>query len=544
MAADQEPPSQSETIRVKPKKPFSFYMPVLALCLLAVITSWDATSLAIALPTITKDLNGTTTLQSFWANNAFILGVAVIQPIHVSVSDVVGRKLPLYVSMALFAIGSAVFASARHTVALIIGRAIQGLGGGGLDVLEEIILADITTLKQRPLYLCFIALAISTGSIAGPILGAVFSQFSSWRWIGWINLPIVGISFLLVLAFLRLRPVKTPWPVKIRRIDWTGIALFTIGATATASSISWAGALYPWSSWQTIVPLTIGVTVLIVFSFYEKRPDYAILPYRIFTNTTSVVSLVTGLLHGAILYTLLLYVPLFFQAVFLQTPLDAAQSTLPLAVLTVAFSVVAPVIIEITRCYRYLLLTGWAFTAVFLGVWSLIGYNFTSRAAAYTFQALMGIGVGTVFTGTQVPMQASVLHVDDTGLAVGMLVVFRLFGGLLGLAASSTAFSVVFDSNFDTLLGPPIPVEIQSLKDATQSIPFIPKLRELNLPPGTMDVVLQNYTRSFQAVWYILTAFSIVGFVVSLWLRDLTLEKEEVGRQGFDEMIVSNSDDP
>ncbi|KAI0403549.1 MFS general substrate transporter [Xylaria palmicola] len=512
------------------KKPFSFYMSVLMLCLLAVITAWDATSLAIALPSITQQLHSTT-LESFWASTAFILGVTITQPVYVSVSDVLGRKGPLYASMVLFATGSIIFAAAPNMAALIAGRVIQGLGAGGLDVLEEMILADITSLKERPLYLSAIALAIATGSIAGPLVGAVFSEFD-WRWIGWVNLPIVGTAFLLAVAFLHLQPIRAPLAVKMRRLDWTGIALFTVGASATSIPISWADTLYPWSSWRTILPLAVGVVVLAGLGVYEakKKPADSIMPCRIFSSFTSVSSLVCGFLHGLILYTGLLYLPLFFQAVFLERALDAAKSVLPLAFLVVASSFLTPVAIEMTRRYRILLWFGWALITASMGACSLIGRD-TSRAKTYAIEALLGIGLGVVFTGTQVPIQASVIHVNDTGLAVGMLVVFRLFGALIGLAVSSTAFISVFRENM--ALHNPLPEQLRDLNDATQAIAFLSTLRTLNLSAETLDQVVSTYNKSFQAIWYILASFGVLGFVSSLFTRELSLENEEVGRQGF-----------
>lgn len=489
---------------------------------------------------ITSDLQGTT-LESFWASVAFILGVAITQPIYVNVSDVLGRKQPLYASMVLFAVGSVVFATARNMSVLIAGRLIQGLGAGGLDVLEEIILADITNLKERPMYIGLLAVAVAAGTISGPILGAVFSEFVDWRWIGWINLPVVGLAFVLALFFLHLRPIPLRFSAKVRRLDWIGMGLFAVGAAATTLPLSWANALYPWSSWRTIVPFVIGLVVLAIFCFYEKRvansvltngiPPNGVLPYRIFANVTSVSSLITGFIHGLILYTTLLYSPLFYEAVFLEAPLEAAKSTLPICTLVVAFSFVAPVIIEITRRYRVLLWVGWILTTVFLGLWCLVGQA-TSRAEAYVFQCLLGAGAGILFTGIQVPMQASVVDVNDTGLAVGMLVVFRLFGGLVGLSISSTAFSSVFQHSIAAL--GTLPEQVQVLNDASQAVGFIPTLRTLDLPSEFMSKLVEAYRQPFQVIWIIMTCFSGVGFFVSLFTKELSLENEDVGRQGFE----------
>lgn len=432
--------------------------------------------------------------------------------------------------MVLFAIGAVVFSTAHNMPVLIAGRLIQGLGAGGLDVLEEVILADITSLKERPLYLGLLAVAIAAGTISGPILGAVLSEYVSWRWIGWVNLPIVGVAFLLSLFFLHLRQIPLPFSTKVRRLDWIGMALFATGAASTALPLSWADALYPWSSWRTLVPLIVGIVILTILCFYEKIPTDALFPYRIFTSVTSIASLVTGFIHGLLLYTMLLYLPLFFQAVLLESPLEAAKSTLPVCALVVAFSFFAPVIIELTRRYSILLWVGWVFTTISLGVWYLVDQG-TPRVEVYALQCLLGVGVGTLFTGTQVPMQASVLNVDDTGLAVGMLVIFRLFGALVGLAVSSTAFSSVFQQSMSTL--GILPEQATILNDASQAVGFIPTLRTLNLPADCMVGIVEVYRNSFQAIWIIVTCFSGVGFFVSLLIKELSLESEEMGRQGF-----------
>lgn len=469
-------------------------------------------------------------MESFWASISFILGVAVTQPIYVTVSDVFGRKQPLYASILLFTIGSIIFAVARNMAILIVGRLVQGLGAGGLDVLEEIILADITSLKERPLYLGLIAVFIATGSILGPVLGALFSEFVDWRWIGWINLPIVGTALVLAFFFLRLRPIPGKTRDKLSRLDWVGIILFTIGAPVTALPLSWAGALYSWSSWRTLLPFLTGLVVLIAFGFYEKRPENPVLPYRLFSNVTAIFSFIAGLIHGLMLYTILLYLPLFFEAVFLESSLEAAKSTLPMCCLCVASSFISPAIIEVTRRYRALLLGGWILTTVFQALWCIVGPA-TSRAATYTFEALLGVGVGIVFTGNQIPVQASVTDVDSTGLAVGMLVVFRLVGGLVGLSISSTAFSSVFQSSIAAIK--PLPQGLAILEDPAQAVGFIAVLRTLDLPGESMSNVVDAYQKAFRAVWIVLTCFSFIGLCCSLFIKDLTLENEEVGRQHF-----------
>jgi MFS family permease len=208
---------------------------------------------------VSADVGGSS-LESFWAGISFTLAVTITQPIYSSMSDILGRKYSLYFSMLLFGIGSVVFAVANSMSVVILGRVLQGLGGGGMDVLQVIILSDITTLRERPLYMGVNAVFNALGNIAGLVSASVFSELVSWRWLGWINLPILGMIFALATFFLHLKPLEMTTREKLVRLDWVGLLLFGSGATGVALPLSWAGSLFPWSSWQTLLSLLAGVT--------------------------------------------------------------------------------------------------------------------------------------------------------------------------------------------------------------------------------------------------------------------------------------------
>lgn len=193
-----------------------------------------------------------------------------------------------------------------------------------MDILESIIICDITTLRERALYIGINMAFCALGTVAGPILGGSLSELVTWRWLGWINLPLVGTAFVLAILFLNLKPIDMEFSVKIRRLDATGMVLYALGITLLAVPLSWAGSLYPWSSWKTIVPLLVGIGFLIALAFYERKAIEPVFPYRIFTNVTANAVIITGFIHGLLMYSVLQYLPLFFQAVWLQTPLEAA----------------------------------------------------------------------------------------------------------------------------------------------------------------------------------------------------------------------------
>ncbi|KAF2720421.1 MFS general substrate transporter [Polychaeton citri CBS 116435] len=505
------------------KKPWSFYLAFLSLVLMVLVVSLDATTLPVALPVITRKLHGTT-VEAFWAGLSFILLVALTQPLYTTFSDVIGRKTPLFIAFVLFAVGSIVFATAKSMSVVILGRALQGLGGGGLDVLNEAILADITTIQERPLYIGLMAIPIAAGSIAGPIIGACFTEEVNWQWIGWINLPIVGVSAILAILFLQLKPVERPLRPRLARMDFIGMILFIAGGTAFAIPLSLGGAVTPWRSWKILLPLIIGFVLLIGFAIYEGRPTVAMFPYRVFRSRSAQAAALTGFLHGMVTYPLLFWLPLFFQAILLATPLHSAVLILPLCCSLIGFSLLSGILLDLTRQSRLQLWFAWLVVTLGLGLFSLWNIH-TSVAEMAGFQILAGAGIGVMYTVGPLIMQASVEDPDDQGLAVGILVCFRLFGGLIGLAIGSSAFSSVFNSSIASV--GPLPASVTVQQDPSAAVGFIPDLRGLSLTPQVRDDVQMAYLDAMRVIWYILTGFSGIGLISSLFVKEASLHQGE-----------------
>lgn len=479
---------------------------------------------------ITNALHGTT-LEAFWANLSFILAVVISQPIYTSLSDVLGRKIPLNASFILFLVGSIVFSVANSMSILIVGRVLQGLGGGGLDVLGEVILADITSLKERPLYLGLFSIPMAGGAICGPIIGAALAEYATWRWIGWINLPLGVVGFVLAFFFLQLRPIENSFSEKLRSLDWFGMTLFLVGSTLFALPLSWAGAMYPWSSWRTIVPLIIGFTMLVLFGFYESRPAEPVFPYRVFSNRTALATLTGATIHGAAMYAGLPYMLFFFQAVFLETPFRSSIEVLPVCCFIVAFSIFGAVAVEVTRRYRWKTIAAWPFLACGTGLFALWRPD-SSDALKYGLQVIAGIGLGTLFTILTFPMQAS-QHVNDAGFSAGIMVSFRMFGGLIGLSIGSTIFHNIFENRIAGI--GPLPPEFGTLMDVREAIGFIPVLRFMNIQDPMTAAVVEAYRVSLSAVFLALAGMGVIGFISSFLIREISLENDDLGRQHFEE---------
>ncbi|OIW30092.1 MFS general substrate transporter [Coniochaeta ligniaria NRRL 30616] len=526
---------QDELPPAKAKKSLSFKLAFIGLAASIFVFQVDATCLGIALPTIAGDLHGTT-LQSFWANLSYTLCSLVTQPVWAAVSNAFGRKPPLYASMALFSAGSIVFATAGSMRAIIAGRVLQGLGGGGLDILVEVILTDMTALDERATYLGLMAVPNAVGNIMGPAVGALFSTYATWRWIGWINLPLLGAGAVLVFFFLKLRPVPLDAGLgaNLARLDWVGMALVVVGITILVLPISWAGSLFPWASWQTLLPLLCGVAVLALFVLYESRPANPIIPHRLFHSKTGNVTLAGGFIHGVILVSLLQYLPLLYQAVELESPIASAVSLLPTVIVSVVVAAASMMMVPLFGGYVWLLRLSWVILTLGTGLLALFDVS-SSPSLRYGLPVLWGQGVALLRLNL-LPMQASVKNVDDVGQAIAVFFTLRLFGGLVGLTVSAAVFTNVFATAIADA-GVPLTGALEPLGQAANAVNFIGRLRGLGgvVTGETLGAVLGVYLRCFRMIFYVMTGMGAVGLVSSLGMEEIGLVGGERGGQRFEE---------
>ncbi|KAF2770094.1 MFS general substrate transporter [Teratosphaeria nubilosa] len=511
------------------RKPLSFHLAFVGLCLLLLVFQMDATGLSIALPTIAGDLTGTS-VKAFWANCSYTLCGLAVQPIWASVSDAFGRKYPLYLAVAFFSVGSIVFALAHGMGIIIAGRVLQGFGGAGVDALVTIIIADMTTLDERSWYLGLLNAVTAAGIVMGPFICALLATYSSWRWIGWINLPPLGVGSLLVIFRLRLKPVPLDAAIItiLQRLDWAGMILIAGGVTTFCVAISCAGSLYPWGSWRTLLPLLLGIFILIAFAWYESKPAAPVIPLRLFHTKTGNMALLGGFLHGAILMPGLQYLPMVYQAVLLKTATSTALYLLPTLVLSVLVTAVSMMIVPVLGGYVWLLRGGWTITA--LGTGLLVLYHTqSSTAIMYGLPVLWAQGV-SMLRVLMLPAQASVKHVNDEGLATANFMTIRMFGGLIGLAICAPIFNNVFATSIgDAAVEPTGP--LAPLENASNAVNFIDSLRSLDVPEEAVNQVSQLYLDSFSAIFYTMTALSGLGLFSSIFLDEISLNRRERGRQ-------------
>jgi len=203
--------------------------------------------------------------------------------------------------MVFFTVGAIIAALANNFTNILIGRAIQGVGGGGLTAITEIIVTDMVPLRQRGAYLGLLSTVWAVGSVSGPIIGGGFAQGASWRWIFWLNLPFCAIGFVMIPLFLNITAVPSSLQDKLKQVDWFGTFLFISSTASVMIPVTWGGVMYDWDHWRTLVPLILGIVGLIGFVLYEiYYATHTLIKLEVFMNRTAAANYVGTVMHGII----------------------------------------------------------------------------------------------------------------------------------------------------------------------------------------------------------------------------------------------------
>lgn len=218
---------------------------------------------------IGSELHGTA-VDTFWAGTAYLLTQSVFQPFLVSLSDIFGRRLLYLISVGFFTVGTLVCCLSHDFAHLLAGRSLQGIGGGGILALGGVILTDIVPLRERPVYLGVIQISWALGSITGPLIGGLLVQYTTWRWIFYLNFPFCAIGFLTIPIVLRLHVDRGSVKERLLSVDWVGGFLFVASTCSFLIGVTWGGSEYPWSSWRTLTPLLGGLAGMVTTILWER----------------------------------------------------------------------------------------------------------------------------------------------------------------------------------------------------------------------------------------------------------------------------------
>jgi EmrB/QacA subfamily drug resistance transporter len=504
---------------------------MLAFSSLAVITlmaALDATSISVALPIMAKVLGGSA-IEAFWSGTSFLLTSTVFQPVLGSFSHIFGRKPLIYFSLALFTAGAIIAALANNFTVILVGRSIQGIGGGGIIALTEIVITDMVPLRERGKYFSLFSVMWAVGTVAGPLLGGGFSQNVSWRWVFWINLPFVGIGLVLVTLFLKLNYTTSSLMAKLRRVDWVGMILFLGSTTGFLIPITWGGVQYAWDSWRTLVPLLVSAAGLVAFVMHQEYiAAEPLVRTSVFKTRTAAVTYLGTVVHGIILWSILYYLPLYYEAVKGFTPIVAGIALFPQTFTVAPAAAIVGTVIAKTGKYQWAIWAGW-FLCTF-GNGLLIYLKADTKTVAWIFLNLVGgIGTGMLFPAMAITTQAAAQS-KDAAYASTIFSFLRAFGQTLGVAIGGVIFQNQMKKKMLTY-----PLLADKAAEYSQDAAGLVQIIKA-LPAGDMkDQLRESYTDALRYIWIVMTVFAAVALIASLFTEAYPLDATHETEQGFQE---------
>jgi len=256
-------------------------------------------------------------------------------------------------ALFIFSAGTVVCSIAKDIAVLLTGRCIQGIGGGGLVALTYVIVADMVSLRDRGKWFSLISLQWAVGSVIGPVIGGAFAEKVTWRWIFWLNIPFCVIAAVGIPICLRLHIKEGSIWEKLRAFDWVGSVVFVAATTSVLIPITWGGIMYDWSSWRTLVPLLLGIFGLVGFVVYSVYISSDPLIRRSLFNTPTAITAYFGtLVHGIIVWSLLFYMPLYFEVAKNYSPITSGIGLFPFTFTTAPAAVIIGIVITKTGRYR------------------------------------------------------------------------------------------------------------------------------------------------------------------------------------------------
>ncbi|KAK4565297.1 hypothetical protein LTR86_003914 [Recurvomyces mirabilis] len=505
-----------------------FYMAFASICVITLMAALDATSLAVAIPRIVTALHGTA-IEGFWSGTSFLLCSTVFQPVFGSLSDIFGRKLLVYISLVFFGLG-AILAAVTHgsMTLMLVGRSIQGIGGGGILVLGEIIVTDLVPLRFRGNFYSLLGAMWAIGSVSGPLVGGAFATGRElWRYIFWINLPFIAIGAPLVVFFLNLHFRNTTLMQQLRRVDWVGGFLFIASTTGFLIPLSWGGVMYSWSSWRTLVPLLISTAGMIAFVVWEKL--YAVEPLiriSVMKTRTTAVTYLGDFLQGLLLWANLYYMPMYFQAVKGASPIISAIDLFPGTLTVAPTAIIVGATISKLGTYRWAIWGGWVLVTIGTAT-RVVMHVHTPVAVWVTINLISGIGLGMLYPSMTYAVQAAVPN-KDQAYGVSLFTFFRAAGQCVGVAVGGTIFQ---NSIKRQILHHPLIAE-HAQEWAADASALVEVLKEMAASPAK-DALLNCFAQALITVWLVMTGLSAIGLISSLWTQHFDLNRELETEQGL-----------
>jgi EmrB/QacA subfamily drug resistance transporter len=477
-----------------------------AIVLGMLMAALDQTIVATALPTIVADL-GDAGHQS-WVVTSYLLTSTIVTVLVGKLGDLFGRKTLFQVAVVLFVVGSVLCGLSPSMFALVAARALQGFGGGGITVTATALIGEVIPLRDRGRYQGMLGAVFGVTTVIGPLLGGYFTDYLTWRWAFWVNVPISIVVVVVAGAAIPALAAHTK-PV----IDYAGILLIGLGAAGLTLATSWGGTRYPWGSAMVIGLFAGSVLALGAFVWVESRAAAPILPTRLFGSPVFTVCCVLAFIVGFAMLGALTFLPTYMQYVDGVSATTSGLRTLPMVVGMLVTSTGSGTLVGRTGRYKVFPVVGTALMAAAFVLMSRMDSS-TPTLLQSVYLLILGAGIG-------LSMQVLVLVVQnissfaDLGVATSGVAFFRTIGSSFGAAI----FGSLFLNFLDSRIGPALLASGASA-EATSSPAVLHRL-----PPDQAAPIVTAYTEALDQVFLWAAPFAVVGFILALFLREVPLKE-------------------
>lgn len=489
------------------------------------LAALDQTIVSTALPTIVSDLGGLEHLS--WVVTAYILAATAATPLWGKLGDQYGRKKLFQTAIVIFLIGSALCGMAQNMGQLIAFRAVQGLGGGGLMVLSMAIVGDLVPPRERGRYQGLFGAVFGTTSVLGPLLGGLFTEHLSWRWVFYVNLPVGAVALAVIAGVLRI-----PRRGERHVIDYLGTFLIASVAICLVLVASLGGTTWDWGSPRIVGLAVLGAVLAAAFVAVERRAAEPVLPLKLFRVRTFALSAVISFVIGFAMFGAMTYLPTFLQVVHGATPTMSGVHMLPMVFGLLLSSTVSGQIVSRTGRWKVFPVAGTAVTTLgLLLLHQLDADSGGGEMAAYFL--VFGLGLGLVMQVLVLIVQNAVSY-QDLGVATSGATFFRSIGASFGVAVFGTIFAGRLGDKLTSALegaAPPPGVSVDALRADPRGI--------AELPAALRSPVLDAYASAITDVFLYAAPVAVLGFLLALALREDRLRASVTAPDGA-ETFASN----
>lgn len=489
--------------------------------------SLNQTVLATALPTIVGELDGVD--QMLWVSTAFMLASTIMMPIYGKVGDLFGRKPLFMFAICCFLAGSVFALVANEMSTLILGRVLQGIGGGGMMILSQSIIASVVPARERGKYMGIMGSAFAVSSVAGPLIGGWLTEGPGWRWAFAINFPLGAVALIAAAVFLKI-PKHTHGPRP--KIDVGGMALISIVTSCIVLVSAWGGHDYEWGSWQINGLIVVGALATVAFVIVESKVSEPVIPLRLFVNRDFLLSTIAGLFIGVSMFGVLSYMPTYLQMVHGIDATVAGLMMVPMMGTMLLSSTLIGFVVARTGRYKRYPLIGILLIGASLVLLSTLKADSPAWEPMVGL-ALLGLGLGLSMQILVLVVQ-NAFPVEMVGTATAANNYFRQVGATLGMAFIGSVFTQRLLENIKAGMTDLAAASPDAQPPQVSSTGLTPQIVS-QMPEPLHTLIITSYNDALVPLFLWVAPLAFAGFVILLFLPNTplakTLKKDTTSRE-------------